>query len=303
MPKTCTKCGNPINEGEKFCTSCGTPVEVVRVTANRFCRQCGNLLSPGAKFCDVCGKEAPQEKKKEEPKIEEPATMEGLVSPVITEETFASARELNHEKFDGFEAAEMPGSAPRSVQTPSPAPSFEMDAAAVNQPKATHAPQQPKPAPQPRPQVTAQSIQQSNPYAQYGARQTTGNPMQNQMSAQAQAAAANAVQNAQNFSRSQPQPVIDAQQMQQSQAQAQYQQQSAPMPQSMPQPEQNAGEKKQSNAAPIIIAILIVVVIVVDILLFAGPLGDKIKEKNKNEKDVSIIQLLDGEETDENINI
>ena len=265
MPKTCTKCGATINDGEKFCTSCGTPVEVVRVSANRFCRQCGNMLTPGAKFCDVCGKEAPQEKKKEEPKVVEPATMEGIVSPVITEDTFAAAKELNREKFDGFEAAEMPGSAPAAPQTPPPAPSFEMDSAAAGQqPRPA-----PQPAPQPRPQVTPQSVQQSNPYGQYAATQNTASPMQ-QYGAPQQSA-----------------PM-----------QPQMPQQQIPMPQSVPQPDQQGGKK---SAAPVVLAVIIVLIIIVDVLVFFGPLGDKLKNKDKDdEKDCTQITLItdDVQETD-----
>ncbi len=283
MPNICTKCGSPINDGEKFCTSCGTAVEVERVTTNRFCRQCGNLLSPGAKFCDVCGKEAPQEKKKEEPKIEEPATMEGLVSPVITEDTFAAAKELNRERFDGFESAEMPGGAPAAPQTPPPAPSFEMDAAGFGGQQKPQPQPQPAPAPVPqqsRPQVTAQSIQQSNPYAQYGARQTTGSPA--------------------------PQPAPAPQQqpvqqnvppMPQSMPQQPMQQNVPPMPQSMPQPD--APKQGKGSAAPAVIAVIIVLILILDALLFFGPLGDKLKDKDsdKGEKDCAQIVLV--EETQE----
>lgn len=175
MERVCTCCGAPIDEGEKFCMACGTPVEIKKIDRSRFCPQCGNLLAPDAMFCDVCGREAVKPKK-EEKKVEpdEPATMDGLVSPVITEATFAGSAELRNMKFDGFESAEEHAGVRKEpeAEKPTPEPSFAMDSAAL--PERKEKPKEaPKPAPPPPPakkEVTAESIKSSNPYAQYAAK-------------------------------------------------------------------------------------------------------------------------------------
>lgn len=46
----CNKCGNQINEGDKFCTKCGTPV-----SQERLCPKCQCKLPDGAAFCGQCG--------------------------------------------------------------------------------------------------------------------------------------------------------------------------------------------------------------------------------------------------------
>lgn len=46
----CNKCGNQINEGEKFCTQCGEMVPVEKV-----CPVCNNKLADGVVFCGNCG--------------------------------------------------------------------------------------------------------------------------------------------------------------------------------------------------------------------------------------------------------
>ena len=46
----CNKCGNQINDGEKFCTQCGTPVP-----QERLCPNCQNKLADNAIFCGQCG--------------------------------------------------------------------------------------------------------------------------------------------------------------------------------------------------------------------------------------------------------
>lgn len=259
MPKLCTKCGKPINDGSKFCTSCGTPVEVERTQVNRFCHQCGNLLAPGAKFCDVCGKEALVPKKEEPKKIEEPATMDEIVIPVITDETFAGARELNREKFDGFESAAMPGAIP---EAPAPPPAFSMDAAA---PKAA-APAKPEPQPvqAPPPQrVTPESIHNSNPYAQYGARQTTGSP-------------------AQNYTRPQA-----------AQPQSNNPYGNAPIPgQPIPSYDKHGNETKESMTVPIILAVIIAVILIADVVVFFGH-GKKDKDTEDEVRNIPIIRMLE----------
>lgn len=264
MPKTCTKCGKQLNENDKFCTTCGTPVENESSEPKRFCRQCGNLLAPGAKFCDVCGKEAPQPQKKEEPKIEEPATMDGIVSPVITEDTFAGVSR-GTERYDGFESAAMPGAIPE-VSAPPPTPIFAMDAAVPSgtAPAPQPAPQ-PQPQPAPRPQVTPQSIQNSNPYGQFAAKPMNNQPMQNTAMPQ--------------------QPV--------QQAQPQNPYSGAPMPgQPIPTYDKQGNPKKESNAVPIILAIIIAVILIADAVIFLGP-GKKNKDKEKDVKNFFIVQQLE----------
>ena len=46
----CTKCGSPVQPGDKFCGRCGTAV------GNAFCTGCGKPVTPGAAFCASCGK-------------------------------------------------------------------------------------------------------------------------------------------------------------------------------------------------------------------------------------------------------
>ena len=257
MPNICKNCGNTLNDNEKFCTNCGTPVEVLKkVEAKRYCRQCGNLLAAGAKFCDVCGKEALPPKKKEAPAPQEPATMDEVVLPVITEDTFAGMKGNTMEKFDGFESAAMPGAAPAVPQAPTPPPAFTMDAAVPDKPKP--APQQP-PLVQsaPHQQITPEAIQNANPYAQYGARQVTGSPVQQPS----------------------PQP-------------QQYPNASPTGGQPIPPADSNSVPKKGgSNIAPVILAILIIAVILADVYLFV--IKPKNNDSKKSDKDVSITNVTD----------
>lgn len=46
----CNKCGNQINEGEKFCTKCGEMIPQEKV-----CPVCSNKLADGVVFCGNCG--------------------------------------------------------------------------------------------------------------------------------------------------------------------------------------------------------------------------------------------------------
>ena len=92
-PRTCTKCGAPLDDGVRFCTNCGAPapepsapsdttrsasagpaqsVPPQQDTANAsytgaaapfgpgICPRCGSRLAPGARFCTVCGMPAPE---------------------------------------------------------------------------------------------------------------------------------------------------------------------------------------------------------------------------------------------------
>ena len=92
-PRTCTKCGAPLDDGVRFCTNCGAPApepsapsDTTRSasagpaqsappqqdTANAsytgaaapfgpgICPRCGSRLAPGARFCTVCGMPAPE---------------------------------------------------------------------------------------------------------------------------------------------------------------------------------------------------------------------------------------------------
>ena len=58
----CIKCGNELQDGQKFCMKCGTPVSVnpqsaaaKQAEAPIVCPKCGNPLKPGQKFCMKCG--------------------------------------------------------------------------------------------------------------------------------------------------------------------------------------------------------------------------------------------------------
>ena len=58
----CLKCGNEIQEGQKFCMKCGTPVSADNnkrasstIKEPLVCSKCGNPLNPGQKFCMKCG--------------------------------------------------------------------------------------------------------------------------------------------------------------------------------------------------------------------------------------------------------
>ena len=46
----CEKCGNDLQEGQKFCSVCGQKVEVIHA-----CPKCGTKLGQGQRFCVVCG--------------------------------------------------------------------------------------------------------------------------------------------------------------------------------------------------------------------------------------------------------
>ncbi|WP_313151693.1 zinc ribbon domain-containing protein [Lacrimispora sp.] len=46
----CKKCGNNLQENQKFCSVCGEKVEVINT-----CTKCGTKIEPGQKFCVVCG--------------------------------------------------------------------------------------------------------------------------------------------------------------------------------------------------------------------------------------------------------
>ncbi len=46
----CSKCGSPVQPGDKFCGSCGTAVNT------QYCTNCGAQLAAGAVFCVNCGK-------------------------------------------------------------------------------------------------------------------------------------------------------------------------------------------------------------------------------------------------------
>ena len=92
-PRTCTKCGAPLDDGVRFCTNCGAPapepsapsdttrsasagpaqsVPPQQGAANAsytgaaapfgpgICPRCGSRLAPGARFCTVCGMPAPE---------------------------------------------------------------------------------------------------------------------------------------------------------------------------------------------------------------------------------------------------
>ena len=83
-PRTCARCGAPLEDGVRFCTNCGAPVPEQPASADPaqsvppqqdtanasytgaaapfgpgICPRCGSRLAPGARFCTVCGMPAP----------------------------------------------------------------------------------------------------------------------------------------------------------------------------------------------------------------------------------------------------
>lgn len=173
MAKVCASCGAPLADNDLFCMKCGTPVDQKKEESKRYCPQCGNVLAPDAIFCDVCGREterAKPKKKKAEDDLGEPATMEGLVSPTITEDMFANARELNNVKFDGFESVDesmLKKEDEEKALRHKEMASFEMDSAALPEIKKKSEPK--KTEPQKR-EVTAETIKNSNPYGDFAAK-------------------------------------------------------------------------------------------------------------------------------------
>ena len=60
-PRTCTKCGAPLDDGVRFCTNCGAPhTGAAAPFGPGICPRCGSRLAPGARFCTVCGMPAPE---------------------------------------------------------------------------------------------------------------------------------------------------------------------------------------------------------------------------------------------------
>ena len=92
-PRTCTKCGAPLDDGVRFCTNCGAPAPEPSAPSGTtrsasagpaqsappqqgaanasytgaaapfgpgICPRCGSRLAPGARFCTVCGMPAPE---------------------------------------------------------------------------------------------------------------------------------------------------------------------------------------------------------------------------------------------------
>ena len=92
-PRTCTKCGAPLDDGVRFCTNCGAPAPEPSAPSDTtrsasagpaqsvppqqgaagaphtgaaapfgpgICPRCGSRLAPGARFCTVCGMPAPE---------------------------------------------------------------------------------------------------------------------------------------------------------------------------------------------------------------------------------------------------
>lgn len=108
MSIKCTKCGYELSDGAKFCGNCGTTVEAV--SEKKFCAKCGSQLKPEAKFCGVCGETvAAAPTAEEKPAEPEQPTMDELVPPIITNETFASASTTTrHEDDPDFESIEPP---------------------------------------------------------------------------------------------------------------------------------------------------------------------------------------------------
>ncbi len=281
MAKVCTNCGSPIGDGEKFCTACGTPVQIQRVESNRYCTQCGNLLKPTAKFCEICGKEAPVVKPKEEKAEEVPATMDEIVVPEITADTFASSKEMSSEKFDGFEAAVMPEmEKPAPPPAPAPAPAFSMDAAP--------APARPSTPDYPTQQQAVQQAQKTA--AQVQAMRQNG----------AQAPAGFAPQPQQQFGQQpqqfnqQPQQQFTQPPINQANPMAGQQPVNYANPMQNPIPQQeNISKGSGSAIVPIILGVLILAVIIADVVLFGVKGKDKDDDKKGNKKDIAIVYTVD----------
>ena len=108
MSIKCSNCGYELPDGAKFCGNCGTTVTAQ--AEKKFCTNCGNTLRADAKFCGVCGatvSSAPAVEEK--PAQPEQPTMDEIVPPVITDETFASAAvTTKHEDDPSFESIELP---------------------------------------------------------------------------------------------------------------------------------------------------------------------------------------------------
>lgn len=51
----CSRCGSPMNPGDRFCTSCGTAINEIAQSSN--CSTCGATINSGDKFCMNCGKQ------------------------------------------------------------------------------------------------------------------------------------------------------------------------------------------------------------------------------------------------------
>lgn len=51
-PTTCPKCGETLNDGQRFCPSCGADIDAYK---NRSCAKCGAAIADGQTFCTECG--------------------------------------------------------------------------------------------------------------------------------------------------------------------------------------------------------------------------------------------------------
>lgn len=172
MSIICEGCGSELKPTDKFCLKCGTPAPKKKVETI-YCMQCGNMLKAGARFCNVCGKEVAAEKPKAEPAAPAgPTTMDELVVPEITDDMFGGGgRNVMTEKYDGFEAAEMPATeTAQQPQKPAPVPEFAMDTAVSSDTK------KPAPAPTPAPVRSAPSHTSEPGYQQQAFQQA---PQQN----------------------------------------------------------------------------------------------------------------------------
>ena len=51
-PTTCSKCGETLNDDQRFCPSCGVDIDAYK---NRSCAKCGAAIADGQTFCTECG--------------------------------------------------------------------------------------------------------------------------------------------------------------------------------------------------------------------------------------------------------
>ncbi len=136
--RTCTSCGSPVGEDQKFCEICGTKTEALPV-----CRKCGALFIAPVKFCELCGTpvipDAGEQRSDDEPKVlvTEPS---GLEEPDNPEPEPPVVTEPEHLEPDPAESA--PARTPLTVNSPPPPsdnalflPEEEMPAGSGNPPK------------------------------------------------------------------------------------------------------------------------------------------------------------------------
>lgn len=145
MTYTCPKCGNKLNEGDKFCAGCGMPADEVKAAikaaeeaakqpAGPACPSCGATIAEGDKFCMNCGA-----------KIEAPAEPAPTDVPAENPVQYAAPAP----------APAAPAPAPAPAAAPAPAPSVSAPAPAPSAPAPAPMPSVSAPAPAVAPEASA----------------------------------------------------------------------------------------------------------------------------------------------------